>query len=146
MHRWLFLLVACGHPSPPADKPAPAPADAAVATIDAGPLDQDLPRLAERSLALYDDVIAAFTVAGEDCAAATSKLDAVAAKYADVLAANAKVLHDGRQAQLKIALRRFEERFQKAAQAVVQSKTIAACWETPAFARSLDQLVGPRPQ
>jgi hypothetical protein len=145
--RWLLVsLIACGHPAPPSAGSAspPPPSDAAVAAVT-GPLDRDLNRLAERSVDLYDDMLAAFSAAGEDCAAAVTKLDAIAIKHAEVIAANAKVLQDGRQVQLKIALRRFDERFQKAAQAIVQSKTLAACWQNPTFARSLDQLVGPRP-
>jgi hypothetical protein len=137
----LLLMFACGHPTTNAPPP---PKDAAVATIPK-PLDQDLDRLAERSVVLYDDVLGAFSAAGEDCAAASGKLDAIAKQHAEVIAANAKVLHEGRQMQLKLALRRFDERFQKAAQAIVQSKTIAACWQDPGFARALDQLVGPRP-
>jgi hypothetical protein len=146
--RWcLLLLVACGHPqaSPPATGSAPPPADAAVAAVDAGPLDQDLDRLAERSILLYDEIVAAFAAAGEDCGAAASKLDAITTKHAEVIAANAKVLHDGRQMQLKIALRRFDDRFHKAAQAIMHGKTVAACAEHPAFAKSLERLLGPRP-
>jgi hypothetical protein len=143
--RWFLLLfIACGHPSPPPGSGSAIVKDAAVAPVDA-PLDQDLNRLAERSITLYDEVLAAFSAAGEDCAAASTKLDEIAKRHADVIAANAKVLHDGRQLQLKIALRRFEERFQKAAQAIVQSKTLAACFKDPNFARALDQLVGQRP-
>jgi hypothetical protein len=139
----LLLLVACGHPSPPSDKPVPKVADAGVAMLDAGPLDQDLNRLAERSAVLWDDILAVFSSNGEDCAAATSKLEAIATKHAEVIAANAKVFHEGRQAQLKIALRRFDERFNKAAQTVMQSKTIAACYENPAFRSALDQIAAP---
>jgi hypothetical protein len=145
--RWLLLLtIACGHPtSPPSAGSGTRVADAGVVLIDGAPLDQDLNRLAERAVVLYDDVLGAFSAAGEDCAVAAAKLEAIAKQHAEVIAANAKVLHDGRQVQLKLALRRFDERFQKAAQAIVQSKTIAACSQDPSFVRSLDQLVGPRP-
>lgn len=126
-----------------------APADAGTAPVaDAppqGPLDQNLDRLAERSVALYGDVVRAFEAVRENCPAAATRLDELARTYADVIAANAKVLHEGREMQLKIALRRFDDQFQKAAKSIVQSKTIAACFQDAAFAKSLEGLVGPRP-
>lgn len=129
---------------------ATPPPDAAVREPDPplpppGPLDHDLDRLAERSVALYGDIVRAFDNAAEDCPAATRRLDELTRSYADVIAANAKVLHEGRELQLKIALRRFDDQFQKAAKAIMQSKTIAACFQDAAFGKALEGLVGARP-
>ena len=128
---------------------APRPADAGAApvgdTAPVGPLDQNLDRLAERSVALYGDVVRAFDAAGENCAVAASKLDELTRTHADVIAANAKVLHEGREMQLKIALRRFDALFQASAKAIMQGKTIAACFQDAAFVKALEGLIGPRP-
>ncbi len=128
---------------------APPPADAGAApVVDAapvGPLDQNLDRLAERAVALYADVVRAFDAAGENCAVAASKLDEVTRAHADVIAANAKVRHEGREMQLKIALRRFDAQFQASAKAIMQSKTMATCFQDAAFVKALEGLIGPRP-
>lgn len=150
--RWLLILViACGPRSPSplpnggsgASPPIATPADAAPAPTK--PLDEDLDRLAERSVALYGEVVRAFDAAGENCPSATAKLGEITRTHADVIAANAKVLHEGREMSLKIALRRFDEQFQKAAKSIVQSKTVAACYQDDGFTKALDELVGKRP-
>jgi hypothetical protein len=142
----LLLVLACGHPPTTpgggSGRPIAQPVDAGAPPIDAGPLDQDLDRLATRSLALFVDIDKAFTTAGEDCAAATTKLGELATAYTDVIDANAKVLHDGREMQLKIALRRHEDKFNASAKAVMESKTLAACWQDVTFARAFDRLAG----
>src|SRR5262245_62839935 len=91
---WIVAAaIACSGSPPTAKSAAPAP----VAVIDAGPaadatpLDQDLPRLVERSLALYQDVAKALADSGNDCKAATTRLGQLAGSYRDVAAANAKV-------------------------------------------------------
>ena len=149
--RWLLLLViACGGsrpPTPPTGGSGSAGpiAQAPDAGIPDGPLDQNLDRLAERSVALYADIVRAFDATGENCAAATAKLGDITRSHADVIAANAKVLHEGREMSLKIALRRFDDQFQKAAKLIVQSKTVAACHLDEGFTKALDELVGKRP-
>jgi hypothetical protein len=82
----------CGGRPPPS--PSGGAAQLADAAVDAPPLDQDLPRLAARGVKLYEEVARAFEAAGEDCAAATAKLGALTKTYEDVVAANAKVLHE----------------------------------------------------
>jgi len=139
---WIAAAVACsGTPPPPAQPAAPPPAIVADAAVDAAPLDQDLPRLAERSLAMYKDVAKAFAAAGSDCAAATTRLDQLAAAYRDVVAANAKVLHDGRAKELRVALEPHDEEFNRAAQAVMQSPTMSRCSQDRAFAKAFDELL-----
>ena len=139
---WIAAAVACRGTPPPAAQPAaPPPPIVADAAVDAAPLDQDLPRLIERSLAMYHDVAGAFAAAGTDCAAATARLGPLAATYRDVVTTNAKVLHDGRAAELRAALARRDDEFNRAAQAVVQSPTMSKCSQDPAFAKAFDDLL-----
>jgi ribosomal protein L18E len=148
-------MLGCGSRQPAPPPPAPDAAvvapviipDAApdAAPVATGPLDQNLDRLAERSVALYADIAKMLEGVRENCAIAATKLDELAKTYADVIVANAKVLAEGREMQLKIALRRFDDQFQKSAKAIMQSKAIAACFQDPAFGKALDGLVGPRP-
>jgi hypothetical protein len=144
-----LVVNACGHPAPvePA-KPSPAPAAAPVeVVVDAAvpvALDQDLPRLAERATKLYQEVAQAFATTG-NCAAATAKLKELQATYADVIAANAKVLHDGRARELRAALEPHAEALDASAKAIVESPAMSACSQDRAFTDSFDELVGAPP-
>lgn len=130
-------------------RPAPAPVPIQTVAIDAAPdapgLDQDLPQLALRSLKLYEEVALAFSAVGEDCAAGAARLGALRDSYRDVVAANEKLLHDGRAKELRAALAPHEENFDAAAKSIVQSATLAACSQDGPFARAFDQLVGAPP-
>jgi hypothetical protein len=131
----------------PAPRPAPAPAvvvaDASV-PADTAALDQDLVRLAERSLAMYRDIAQA--LAGDtDCVAATIKLRELAAGYRDVVATNAQVLRDGRAAELRAALAPHNEALDRAARALMTSATMASCAQDTAFAQAFDELLEPPP-
>jgi hypothetical protein len=141
---WIVVAVACtsSKPPPPA-QPAQSPPAAVVvdAAVDATPLDQDLPRLAERSLAMYQDVAKALAAAGEDCKAATASFHELSGAYKDVVTANAKVLHDGRARQLRAALEPHNDEFDRLAKAVVQSPTMSKCSQDRAFARAFDELL-----
>jgi hypothetical protein len=141
---WLLLVaIGCGQP-PPAGKPtgngSAVPVDAAVAPL---PLDRDLPRLARRSVELWTGVAAAFDATGEDCAAATAKLDELRRTYADVVAAIGKVAHDGRAKELKAALAPHDEPLAAAAKRISASPTLATCDENDAFARAFDFVASP---
>lgn len=144
------VLAACsggGSPAPPAaqaPRAAEVPRDAGP-RVDAAPLDQDLARLVELSLAMYREVASAFTAVGEDCPAATARLRELSGRYRDVTAANAKVLHDGRAKQLRAALASHDAEFDAAAQAVVQSRTMSRCAQDPAFGKAFDALVSSPP-
>jgi hypothetical protein len=142
-------VVACGHPAPPQQAAPPTPAPPPAATVADAPaavtLDQDLPRLAERATRLYQDVAQAFATIGDNCAAATAKLQELRATYADVIAANAAVLHDGRARQLRAALEPHAEVLDASAKAIVDSKTMATCAQDHAFTDSFDELVGAPP-
>ena len=60
--------------------------------------------------------------------------------HAEAVAPNVQVLRDGRAMSLKHALERFDDQLDKAAQSIVQSKTLAACSQDPAFARAATPL------
>jgi len=113
----------------------------AAAAGDRPALDQDLPRLVERSLAMYEAVAKAFAASGEDCAGAADKLGQLASSYRDVVQANAKVLHDGRAKELRAALEPHGDAFDASARAIVQSATMSRCSQVPAFARAFDELL-----
>lgn len=149
--RWAcaaWLAVGCGHAAP---APAPAPgtqhaviADAAPA--DAGPprLEDDLPRLAERALQLFQAWRSALDAAGDDCAAAIAKLNQLAIDYADVIEANARVAHAGHEKikALRVELEKHEDDFMATAKAIAGSKTMAKCSGDPAFGAALDRIGG----
>lgn len=146
---WVALVASCGgHPQPQPPPPHPGSAvvagDAAVPVV-AEPLDQDLYKLAERSVQLYQDVVRTFEAAGEDCAAAAGKLAGLQRTYAEVVTANAKVLHDGRAQNLKVALKHYDDQLDAAAKAIMGSKTLAKCSTDAAFAQAFDLLVGAPP-
>jgi hypothetical protein len=141
----LVVCIACGHsPTPPPPSTGSAvPADAAVEIDAPVALDQDLPRLAQRAAKMFADVAAAFATAGEDCTAATTMLRSLAATHADVVAANHKVVRDGRGMQLKLALRDHEQQLDAAAKSIMTGKTMAACATDEAFVKAYDELVSP---
>lgn len=145
-----LLVLGCGHPAPPAATPGdthvpPAHTAPAADAAPGGPLDRDLPRLAERAVKLYQDIVAAFAEGGEDCAAVTAKLTALKASYADVTAANAKILHEGRARELRAALDPHAAELEPAAKAIVDSPTMKKCGSDRAFADTFDSLVGAPP-
>lgn len=143
----VLLLAACG-PSAPAQPttppPPPPPVDAAPVESTTE-LDRDLPRLAERATRLYQDVAQAFATAKEDCPAATAKLVELQRTYADVVTANAKVLHEGRARELRAALEPHAEALDAAAKAIVESPTMSKCSQDRQFTDVFDQLVGAPP-
>ncbi|MBA3396553.1 MAG: hypothetical protein H0T89_28235 [Deltaproteobacteria bacterium] len=140
-----LLASSCGsNSSPPAGPITAAPADAGP-PADAATLDRDLPRLAERSVRLYEAVAALLQAAGEDCAAATVELRNVQQVYNEVVIANAKVLHEGRARELKAALAPFDDQFDAAAKQIVGAPTLAKCVHDHAFTKAFDELVGAPP-
>ena len=150
MSRVVWIALALARTAGCDRRPAPTPVPIQTITIDAAPidapgLDQDLPQLAVRSLKLYEEVALAFSAAGEDCAAAATRLGALRERYRDVVTANEKILREGRAKELRVALAPHEEKFDAAAKAIVQSATLAACSQDGPFARAFDQLVGAPP-
>lgn len=149
MLRWVALALAataCGSSAP---APAPVTTLATHATPDAGPpvdapLEDDLPRLADRAVQLYDAWQHALADANGDCAAATAKLNAVADANADVIAANLKVAAAGQEkvAALRAALEPHSAALDASAKAIVESPTLRACGSDAAFAHAFDRIGG----
>lgn len=146
MSRWAALaavVIGCGHaapaPSPTLGVTHAAPADAAV---DAAPLalDDDLPRLAERSIELYRDWRTALAD-GDDCAAAAAKVNAVADAYADVTAAQQRVIRAGR-AKVKQLRDALGTKLDDDAQVILHSPALTRCSSDAGFAHAMDRLGG----
>jgi hypothetical protein len=110
-------------------------------------LEDDPPRLAARAVELYQAWEHALMDAGEDCAKATANLEAVASKYADVIAANQRLIKEGHDKikAVKEALAPHDAEMNAAAEAIVHSKAMAACASNPAFARATDRIGGSPP-
>jgi hypothetical protein len=142
---WLVAIVACSGKAPPPAQHAAAPPPADAAVVASTGLDQDLPQLVERSLGLYQAIGEALAASGDDCAAAAAKLGQLAGSYREVVAANAKVLHDGRIEELRVALAPHGEAFDAAAQAVMKSPALAKCAPDAGFTRAFDALIEPPP-
>jgi hypothetical protein len=151
MLRWpLFAIVAigCGQPAAPAQpRPAPAPAappDAAVAPRP--PLADDIPQLALRARQLFIDWQAAFGDGSLDCATAAGRMNALAEKHADVIAANQQVLEDGHEKRkaLRAELEKYEAEMEPVAKAIVESPVMARCSSDPDFGKAVDRLQGDR--
>jgi uncharacterized protein YbjT (DUF2867 family) len=140
---WIALAIACSGRSAVPPPAQPAPVAAAHAAVDATPLDLDLPTLVERSLAMYQDVARAFAASHDDCAAATARLRELTGRYRDVAAASARVLHDGRDKELRAALGPRSTEFDAAAAAVVQSPVMSTCSRGQAFGKAFEELVAP---
>jgi hypothetical protein len=122
---------------------ATAPPDAAPPPPPV-PLEDDLPRLAERGTEVYAGWQRALDEAAGDCAAATAKINALVDANVDVIAANRKVMASGdaKVEQLRAALQPHEAEIDAHAKAITQSPTMAACKNDAAFARALDRLGG----
>jgi len=144
--RWLVIAaLGCGGqraPGPAPAPPRPAPAPVATAPAVELPLEQDLKRLADRSVAMYRALSAALAEAGEDCGAGATKLDALTATYDDVVAANAKLVRDGRGTELRAALAPREAELAAAAKQIMGSPVVARCAGDAPFTTAFDRFVG----
>lgn len=148
MSRWIViaLLAACGHTPPPAEPgtthatPETTPSDAATPLA----LEDDFPRLADRSVAMYQALAKLLGEPSTDCPAVATKLDAIATEYSDAITANAKVLHAGHDKiqKLKTAIEPHQADLDAAANTISASTTMKTCSEQPAFAKAIDRLLG----
>jgi hypothetical protein len=145
MSRWLLIAaLGCSHAATPPGPPPGTGAHVIDAGIDAPrALDDDLPRLAARSLQLYQD-LAQVVAAGGDCASVAAKIDALATTYAEVTAANARVLHAGHDKvkALKHELEPHQADFDDAAKTIAGAPAMSQCSQDAAFDKALDRLVG----
>ncbi len=153
MSRWAraaLFVVGCGHAAPQAPAPGTTHATRAAApdaaAVDAAPakLDDDLPRLAARAVQLFQAWQKVLAEANGDCAAATAKLNDLAVEYADVIEANAHVMHAGHDKieALKIELAKHDDEMDAAAQAIAHSPTMSKCATDHAFAQAIDRIGG----
>ena len=147
----IAAAIACrGNPPPVTSATGTAPrATARAAELrspgDAARLDQDLPRLVDRALAMYQDLAGALAASQRDCGAAVARLRELAGTYREVARANARVAADGRDGALAAALEPHREDFERSAQAIVHSATVSRCSVDPAFAeaftKAFDELL-----
>jgi hypothetical protein len=151
MSRWAcaaLLAVGCGHAAPATATPPPL-ARVADAAVDGAPpkLEDDLPKLAERAVGMFQAWQRALVEASEDCTAATAKLNQLALDYADVIEANVHVVKAGRERVklLRDALAKYDEEMDAAAEAIAHSKTMAKCADDPQFAHAVDRVGGEPP-
>jgi hypothetical protein len=147
--QWVWLAsvaIGCGQPTAPASPKPTAPPPAVVdAAVDAPvALENDLPRLAERAVKLYVDWSVALREAGDDCAQATAKMNAIADANLDVIHANTKLLRGPRDRikALRAELEKHQVEYDAAARAIFESPTMKKCSRDPAFARASDRLGG----
>ena len=150
MPRWAWLATvafACGGQQAPAAPGARVQtATVADAGVDATPrtLADDLPALALRARQLYLDWAAAFADVNIDCATASSRVNALADKNADVAEANKAVFRAGheRVKAFRIELDKYEAEMMPAAKSIMESPIMARCSGDAAFARAIDRLQG----
>lgn len=108
------------------------------------PLDEDLPRLADRAVKLYVDWQRAFGEAGTNCADAAARMNALADSNADLIAANQRLSKSGHE-KIKAARAELEKRsaeIDPAAQAIMTGPTMSACQSDAAFNTALERLAG----
>lgn len=150
MSRWAWLAmfaIGCGHPAAPATTtvaPQPVAATPDAAPAAPLPLDEDLPRLADRAVKLYQDWQRAFTEAGTNCADAATRMSALADANADLIAANQRLIKAGHE-KIKAARTELEKRsadIDPAAQAIMTGPTMSACKSDAAFNTALERLAG----
>jgi hypothetical protein len=150
--RWAWLAmfaiwIGCGHPATPATRSTAPVASVPAAPEAASPpraLDDDLPRLADRAVKLYQDWQRAFADAGTNCADAATRMNALADANADLIAANNRLVHAGHD-KIKAArgeLEKHSAEIDPAAQAIMRGPTMSACKQDAAFNSALERLAG----
>jgi len=132
-----------GHPTPVTSSRPSSATDAAVPDAPPPALVDDLPRLATRAADLYHQ-LQHVVESSADCAAATTALNALADSFADVIAANAHILHAGRDKimQLRTALAPHEADIDASAKAISVAPLLGKCAQDAGFAKAFDRLVG----
>jgi hypothetical protein len=83
-------------------------------------------------------------VPNKDCPRATARLGEFSTAYCHVVAANRKILREGRARELKPALDAHADRFDTAAKSL-ESPTMAKCFSDPAFEQAFEDLVDAPP-
>ncbi len=107
-------------------------------------LEDDLPKLAARAVAMYHAIARALAEPSPDCAAIAAKLGAIETANRDAITATAKVLHAGHDKiqSLRAALEPHQAELDASAQAIAASAPMKACSNDPGFAVAIDHLLG----
>jgi len=107
-------------------------------------LDDDPVRLATLSTQMYQAIAKVLAEPSTDCAAVAATLDAIFRDAAEVITANAKVLHAGHHKiqALKAALEPHQAELDATAQTIGGSQTMKTCSSDPAFEQAIDRLLG----
>jgi hypothetical protein len=154
MLRWslVLLVAACGtktttptnpdHPPLGSGSALTQTGDPVAAPIDAPvPFDQDYPRIVDQEIAMYTELHGKLA-ALSDCPAATTAVDGVQAKYADVITAIHTITRENRIEPLRAALRVREAEFSAIAKAVMELPVLPACARDAAFTRAFGRFTG----
>jgi len=93
---------------------------------------------------LYRDWKQAFAEAGTNCAAATSRMNALVDANRDLREASQHVLRAGhaKVKALRIEREKYDAEIDANAKAIFESPTLAKCKKDPAFSRALERLGG----
>jgi len=93
---------------------------------------------------MYSDWAAAVKDPQLDCPAATARINALADKYAEVIAANRAVLKAGRAKvrAFRAELEKYEAEMQPVAKSITESPVMSRCAPNPDFAKAIDRLQG----
>jgi DNA-binding transcriptional regulator YbjK len=121
-----------------------APPDAPGAAAAPLGLDDDLPRLATRAVAMYQAIASVLAEPSTDCAAVTTKLGAIETANQDAITATAKVLHAGHDKiqRLRAALEPRQVELDASARTIAASAAMKACSSDPGFGLAIDHLLG----
>ena len=142
-----LVWIGCGHAPPTSPETGTSHATGSATPIapDAPvALEDDPARLAALSTQMYQAIAKVFAEPSTDCAAIAAKLDVIIHDDAEVIAANAKVLHAGHQKiqALKAALEPHQAELDATAQTIGSSQTMKTCSSDPAFEKATDRLLG----
>ncbi len=88
------------------------------------------------------EVAAALVAAGDSCATATTRLGELERAYAEVIAAEAKVVSEGRTSELGAALEQHAAVMDDAAAGIMASAAMTKCGQDAGFAGAFDRLGG----
>jgi hypothetical protein len=138
----LVAAMACkSAPSPsPAPPPPPRVVEAPPPPPPPPPLDRDPSRLVDRLLAMFTDVPAALV---GPCDGVKAALAGLSDRYADVIAANAKVVSEGRAGELRAAIVARRDEVAAAGRAMMTALTKASCGSDPDFIAAFDKVARP---
>ncbi len=143
----LVSCTSCGHTAPTRAETAAshaAPLDAPRADAVPPDLDDDLPKLAARAVAMYQAIASVLAEPTTDCAAIATKLGAIETANQDAITATAKVLHAGHDKiqKLRAALEPHQAELDGSARVIAAAPAMKACSNDPRFAAAIDHLLG----